>query len=264
MKKIAVAAIVGLFAFGAFATAQVYEMTITIKTTVAQSGKISKLCSDLPAGDVISLYRKQSTVKIKGLFWGCDCETIAEPVKVTSPKETAGYIFWNETTKKVIGSDFSWKLLNRIDKKLKKAEGAWVLGDISDDLFLVGGGFGTVKDSLVKGQCALESVILTPMSGNVAGWLNLPEVVVTKGADEFCWKCKAIEGSDDVMAVAPAWSLCACADGFEQTAASGTWKLKYVSGAAKQWNKVQADASITTVYNFPAYVVTYLKSLDGE
>lgn len=264
MKKIAVAAIAGLFAFGAFAAAQVYEMTITIKTTVSQSGKITKICSDLPEGDSISLYRKQSTVKIKGLFWGCDCETIAEPIKVTSPKETYGYIFWNETTKKVIESDFAWKLLNRVDKKLKKAEGTWVLGDTGDELFLVGGGFGTVKDALAKGQCVLNEVILTPMSGNVAGWLSLPEVVVSKGKDEICWKCEVIEGTDDVVAVAPGWSLCACAEGSEQTTASGTWKLKYVADASKKWAKVQADASIVTVYKFPSYVVTYLKNLDGE
>lgn len=264
MKKIVVSAFCALTAFGAFASAQVYEMTLTLKTTVSQSGKITKLCEELPEGEIVNLYRKQSTVKIKGVFWGCDCETIADPIKVTSPKETYGYVFWNETTKKVIESDFVWKLLNRIDKKLRKAEGTWMLGEEGDDLFLVGGGFGTVKDSLAKGQCVLNEVILTPMSGNVAGWLSLPEIVVSKGRDEVCEKCTVIEGTDDVVAVAPGWSLCACAEGSEQTTASGTWKLKYVAAAAKKWAKVQADASITTVYSFPSYVVSYLKSLDGE
>ena len=135
---------------------------------------------------------------------------------------------------------------------------------MDDDLFLVGGGFGSVKDSLVKGQCVLDEVILTQMSGNVAGWLSLPEVVVSKGQDEVCEKCSVIEGTDDVVAIAPGWSLCACAEGSEQTTASGTWKLKYVAAASKKWAKVQADASITTVYSFPSYVVSYLKSLDSE
>lgn len=264
MKKIAFSVVSVLFAFGAFAAAQVYEMTITVKTTVSQSGKVTKLCDDLPEGETIDLYRKQSTVKIKGVFWGCDCETIADPIKVTSPKETYGYIFWNETTKKVIESDFVWKVLNRIDKKLKKVEGSWVLGDMGDELFLVGSGFGTAKDSLIKGQCMLDEVILTPMSGSVAGWLSLPEVVVSKGKDKICKKCRVIEGTDDVVAVAPGWSLCACAEGVEQTAASGTWKLKYVADASKKWAKVEADASITTVYKFPSYVVSYLTALAGE
>ena len=264
MKKLYGFVAVFLFALGAFAEAQVYEITMSLKTTVSHSGKIAKLCSELPAEVDVDLYRKQSTVKIKGLIWGCDCETIAEPMKVSSPKDPAGYIFWNETTKKVISADFFWKLLNRIDKKLKKAEGTWVLGEMDDELFLVGGGFGTVKDTIPKGTCALAEVILTPMSGNVAGWMSMPEIVVAKGTDDICEKCRVIEGSDEVVAFAPGWSLCGCGEGFEQTTVSGTWKLKYVASAAKKWGKVQADVSITSVYTFPSYVASYLKSLDGE
>ena len=258
MKKLNVFAAAALVAFGAFADAQVYEMTMTLKTTVTKSGKITAVVCETPSPEV-NLYRKQSTVKIKGLFWGCDCETIADPMKVTDPTETFGYIFWNETTHKVIDGDFVWKVLNRIDKKVNKAEGAWTLE--SDDLYLLGGGFGNVKDSVSRSTCTILDTILTPMSGNVAGWMGLPSIVVSKGKEDDCYKCQVIEGTEEVVAFAPGWSLCACDEGSESTAVSGTWKLKYLASAAKKWGKVDASFSITTVYNFPGYVVSYLNSL---
>ena len=260
MKKFSVFSVAVLAASVVFAGAQVYEMTITLKSTVAVSGKITPGVCDTPVQEV-NLYRKQSTVKIKGLFWGCDCETIAEPEFVTSAGATYGYIFWNETAHKVIDGEFAWQLLNRIDKKLKKAEGAWTIGGPDDDVFLVGSGFGTVKDSVTKSSCTIDSVILTPMSGNCAGWLSLPSTVVKKGTTSDCKKCQVVEGTDDVIAFAPGWSLCACAEGSERTAASGTWKLKYVSEAAKKWQKADESLSITKVYSFPAYVKSYIEAL---
>ena len=260
MKKINVLAVAAMVAFGAFADAQVYEMTITIKTTLSKSGKITPIVCDTPTSDV-ELYRKQSTVKIKGLFWGCDCETIAEPEKIQDATATYGYIFWNETTHKVIEADFGWKVLNRIDKKLKKAEGTWSLED--DTINLLGGGFGTIKDAVSKQACMITSTIVTPMSGNVAGWMSSPEVVVTRGTDEVCEKCQVIEGTDDVVAFAPGWSLCACDEGSEYTAVSGSWKLKFVASAAKQWGKVDASVAITSVYSFPSYVASYIKALSN-
>ena len=50
----------------ACADAQVYEMTLTLKTAVTAKGKITPLCSGLPDDDT-GLYRKQGTVRIKGL-----------------------------------------------------------------------------------------------------------------------------------------------------------------------------------------------------
>ena len=260
MKRFNVFVATLMLAFGAFAAAQVYEMTMTVKTTVTKSGKITAVVCDTPSSEV-NLYRKQSTVKIKGLFWGCDCETIANPEKITDPTETFGYIFWNETTHTVIDGEFAWQLLNRIDKKLKKAEGAWTIGSFDDDIFLVGSGFGTVKDTVSKSTCTISSVILSPMSGNCAGWLSLPSTVVKKGTAEDCKKCQVVEGTDDVIAVAPGWSLCACEEGSERTAASDTWKLKYVTAAAKKWQKADASLSITKVYSFPSYVKSYIEAL---
>lgn len=260
MKNLVLFAVVAFLSSAAFAGAQVYEMTITLKSTVAASGKITPVVCDTPVQEV-DLYRKQSTVKIKGLFWGCDCETIAEPTFVTSAEATYGYVFWNETSRKVIEDAFVWHVLNRIDKKLKKAEGAWTIGGTDGETFLAGSGFGTVKDDVSKSTCTIDSVILTPMSGSVAGWLALPSTIVKKGTAEDCKKCEVVEGTDDVIAVAPGWSLCACDEGGEYTAASGTWKLKYVAAAAKKWQKADESLSITKVYAFPSYVKSYIEAL---
>ncbi|MBP5285818.1 MAG: hypothetical protein ILO34_06880 [Kiritimatiellae bacterium] len=260
MKKVLLFAAVAAIASGAFADAQIYEMTITVKTTVSAHGSITPVVCDTPTDDT-GLYRKQSTVKIKGLIWGCDCETIADPIKVEDPTATYGYIFWNETTRRVIDADFSWKTLNRIDKKLNKAEGAWKLADTNESFCLVGGGFGKIKDTLLKSECKILDVVLTPMSGNVAGWMSMPTVVVGKGTDEICKKCEVVAGSDDVVARAPGWSLCYCGEGSEFSAVTGTWKLKYVKAASAKWGKVEATESITKVYSFPSYVASYIESL---
>ena len=83
-----------------FADAQVYEMTLTLKTTLTAKGKITPLCATLPDDDT-GLYRKQGTVRIKGLFWGCDCATIAEPQPV-SDLATGTCIEWRALARAAI------------------------------------------------------------------------------------------------------------------------------------------------------------------
>lgn len=242
----------------AFGDAQVYEMTLTLRTTLTAKGNVTPLCSTLPNDDT-GLYRKQGTVRVKGLFWGCDCMTIGDPIPVTDPYGTYGYVFWDMTTGKILDGDFGWKLLHRINKNLKKTEGAWTL--TGTDFFFTGGGFGTVKDTVDKECCTLENTVITTMSGNLAGWMTLPAVVVSKGKDGVCAKCSLVPGSDDVIAVAPSFSVCECADGSAFTAVSGTWKLKYLSRQSTRWNSAGASDPIWDIYLFPSYVRSYLESL---
>jgi len=260
VQKLATFAATAAMAFGAFAGAQIYEMTITVKSTTAKYGKTEAVVCETPSNET-GLYRKQSTVKLKGLFWGCDCETIASPLPAANATDTYGYIFWNETTREVIAADFSWSTLNRIEKKLNKAEGAWVLANTNNTFTLVGGGFGTVKDSVSKAACTIDETILTPMSGHVAGWMTLKRIVVTGGTPDDCKKCEVVSGTDEVVAVAPGWSLCYCSEDSDFTAVSGTWKLKFLSSQSKKWGKVDASESITNVYSFPSYVVSYINAL---
>ena len=99
-------------------------------------------------------------------------------------------------------------------------------------------------------------------STGVLMWkLTMPSVVVSKGDEEICEKCSLVPGTEDVVAYAPGFSLCECEDGSELTAVSGTWRLKYLATQSSKWKKAASDTSITTIYSFPSYVVSYLNSL---
>ena len=258
IKKFIAASAIAFCASMAMADAQVYEVTMTLKTTVAYKGNTSAIVCSEPSNET-GLYRKQTTVRIKGLIWGCDCTTISEPLKVESPDGTYGYIFWNMTTGKVLDPEFAWTLLNRIDKKLTKVEGAWKMED--DEITLVGGGFGTLKDVVDKECCTIESTVLTTISGNCAGWMKMPFAVVKSGTGEICEKCKVVAGTEDVVAIAPGFSLCECADDSDQTAISGTWRIKFNKSLSDKWNKASSDTPITSIYKFPSYVLNYINKL---
>ncbi len=238
--------------------AQVYEFTLTLKSTIARKGSTSSVVCDSPENDT-GLFRKQGSVRVKGLIWGCGCETIADPVKISDPSATYGYIFWNITTGQVLDGEFAWKILNRIDKTLRKAEGVWMLE--GDSFTLVGGGFGTVKDTVDRECCVIENTVISSMNGNCAGWFTMPSTVVGKGKEEICTKCSMVAGTEDVVAVAPGFSLCDCDEGSELTAVSGTWRLKYSAALTRKWTSAGAFDSITSIYSFPSYVVSYINSL---
>ena len=57
------------------AAAQVYDLTVTAKTTIAQKGKLKKNHPFNPTTDTV-VYRKQGTRKWTGVIWGCECESI--------------------------------------------------------------------------------------------------------------------------------------------------------------------------------------------
>ena len=261
MKKIMIAALL-LMAGGAFAKeAQVYEMTMTIKTTTAKSGKVKPALCEWPNANA---YRKSATIKIKGVIWGCDCETIGEPEPLSNAVATAGYVFWNETTHEIIDSGFGWKLFNRIEKNAKKVEGTWTLATTNGNFCLMGGGIGTIKDeTIVDGDyCDFKQVMISSMSGNVAGWMLPSPVIVQKGSEEVCEKCEVKEGISDVVIRVPGWTVCCkCGEGADWATAWGTWKLKYSPKYSKKWASVSADTKITDVYPaFPSYVRDHILS----
>lgn len=130
MKKLMVLAAVAAAGLSVLADAQLYELQLTMKTTISKSGKVSFVSCDCGGDSLGDMYRKQTTnVKIKGVIWGCDCETIAKPSISTNGSFLAekpyGYIFWNEKTRKPMNLKFKWEFLNRIDKAAKKTEGTW-------------------------------------------------------------------------------------------------------------------------------------------
>jgi hypothetical protein len=262
MKKLMITAAVAAMVGSAFAVgkAQVYDYTATIKTSACRATKLSnKLVSyfnanrilpsawntfGLETGDEIGI-RKQVSVKIAGVIWGCDCVTISLPGwRLLDPDGDGrgylgGYYFWNQQTQRIYNpwrTSFSWNVLNRIDT-MTKCEGSYMLfcSQAGQRIFVFGGGFGTVA----KTGC---DTYIKSMSGNLSGFTLLPP-------DAF--GCVLCGGNNCVVS-----TLCdLCWDifdpGFVDTTAlsavSGTWKLKYNSSATK---RISSTPWISRIYNF--------------
>jgi hypothetical protein len=259
MKKLMIVAAVAAMTGAALADAQVYDVKLTVKTTTCKDGKFTKALENLgwfgglEKGDEVS-YRKQATLTLAGIIWGCDCDAIANPEwRVYGYKKgkysVGGYAFWNATGKEAIALQipfvkFDWAVLNRIDQ-MNTVEGTWMLGDAADGeaLFFLGAGFGTVKNNTKAPQYDCLSYI-SSMKGNFAGFMQGGE-----GGDNGCIFCGTT--AYDCL-VAP---FCVCANAFDSTevsAAYGSWTIKYNSSASKKLKKAWYinDADGVKVVNF--------------
>jgi hypothetical protein len=250
MKKLMIVAAVAAMTGVAVADPQVYDVKLSVKTTACKNGKFTKALEDLgwfaplTKGDPVS-FRKQASLTIAGVIWGCDCDAIEEPYwrdyGVNKKNHTVGgYAFWNATPSVAIPLQipyvkFSWALLNRIDQ-MNTIEGTWMLGDpvVDEALFFLGAGFGKVKNA--ANECASY---ITSMSGNFAGFIQ-----GGVGDDDGCIFCGA-QGWDCLVA-----PFCWCENTPDTTAISaayGSWTLKYNSSASK---KLKTKYYITQVMKF--------------
>ena len=243
--------------------AQVYNLTITVKTTKAERGKLKKGHPFDASTDAV-IYRKQASQKWAGLIWGCDCDSLAGKWKVVNEdaKFVSGCVIW-KTTKPydvIFLGDINWRLLNAIDKSGDKCEGSWTIGDMSEDAptFLTFAGFGTLQTVYTVLPCEDPEInctsYLKSMSGNVAGWMPAP-VYITPGTDAHCYVCGDAEpGEEDTVDVATAWDFCPCEEYADigYTAVSGTWSLKYNATASKKLMK--DGATLIKTVKFPANV----------
>lgn len=248
---------------GVMGNAQVYEFTLTLKSTAGAIGNSSLPCGDC---ETDGSYRKAKTVKIKGVLWGCECKSIVESKRYSSPTED-GCIFWNETAKQVIAADFAWDLLGRIDKRANKVEGSWTISTDNGLVSIRGGGIGTVKDSSVGADCNLSNTVVKAISGSCGGWLPAPIIIAEHGTPGECSYCSITPGTPDVYKMVPSLSLCGgcdlCGDesclalGVEKTTAYGNWKLKLHEKATKA---LLEHDSVLDAYKFPTYVRDYMLS----
>ena len=272
MKKLMIAAACAAMAgsvFAAVGDAQVYDATLTVKTTACKNGKYTKALVNFPVKDANEfgydvndsvMFRKQATRTINGVFWGCDCETIADPAwriytSFTSagvektPHTVGGYAFWDATNSKeyipftIPYVTFEWLILNRIDQ-MTSVEGTWLLRDqaANEAMFFIGAGFGTANNATDECASYIKSI-----SGNFAGYLQY----VAEG-DDGCVFCGT---TDYDCLVAP---FCWCQDIEEDTtyltAAYGTWSIKYNSSNS---NTLKKKKYITEV---PAYAKAPFKA----
>ena len=266
MKKLMIAAATAAMVGGAFAVgeAQVYDFTATIKSGVCRQAKVSRALENYfnhtkanssqynglyAQGDEIGL-RKQTSMKLGGVIWGCDCDTIARPYwgnpRALASRYLSGYMFWNLTANELYVpftwaapttevTTFRWLVLNRIDT-MTKCEGTFVLNARwpSQRLLLQGAGFGTVRGN----GC---DTIVSSISGNITGW---------RFAANEAYGCVFCAANGCVVGL-----ICdSCLEralGMDTrlwTAASGTWKIKYNQTVT---SRLRRNPYISKVYNFP-------------
>ncbi len=266
MKKLIMALTSVLTAGALYADAQFYEMDLTVKTTKTRSGKVNGIACDCRTDNEAeaagNLYRKEGSVKIKGVIWGCDCGTLIKGERFTKKSEPFGYLFWNVTNRKWLNVTLTWQIANRIDKKATKTEVVWMLTSNDPELpfHLIGSGFGTLKDTVTSDPCRLATSRFVQVKGSFAGWMAPDAVVTTKATAEECSWCEKIPGTPEVTAVAKGWSICADCSASDENAGSaayGNWKIKYNASASE---RLESANEVTEAYAFPAYVKS---AMDG-
>jgi len=249
MKKLMIAAATAAVGAGVYAAAldaQVYDFSLTVKSTACKEIKYTRTIAALEGADYKEVkgeklsVRKQGTTKVAGVIWGCDCETIADPQWRTYNNGTTvgGYLFWNvgsDTPFSIYTTTFAWAVFNRIDTG-DKAEGVWGLVNTDADnvVGFFGAGFGKVSGT-GEANCR---VVLSSMSGNFAGF-------ILAGSDAA--GCRFCGGTS-----CTAWQICAnCVVrnpyDLDMTAAYGSWKIKYNKSASK---KLRSTGRLTQSYKF--------------
>lgn len=234
--------VVALLAAAASAEGAVYEIQMTVKSTVMKEGKADNVCGD--AGKIA--YRKESTQKFKGVIWGSACEA------------DSGAVFWNDTCRKPYVADFGWEFLNRIDTSAQRAEGFCTLsiddvtGDDAGRFWLAG--FGAVKDRKADKKSGagvdLSGSYVASFSGSLVGWLYLGKLV--RVIEKDCTRCDSGVSVEEVDV--SAWALCSCdLVNDSRTAAHGSWSMKYNEKASA---RLAEGGDIDDAYSFPKFVQT--------
>jgi len=258
MKKLIVIGAIAASAvgFGAEASylAQVYDVAITMKTGVCKAGKATAATvkyyeaylgkGNAPFDKGMEMgFRSQSTRKITGVIWGCDCETIAFPAwRVYLSRgnyNLGGYAFWDQTANTYFvlpNTRFAWDCLNRITKDFKTVEGAWRLGNNvpRQAMSLTGAGFG--KASIASMPCRS---IVSKISGSFGGF-RLPGLDDLVSDCPYCGvgNCNVRPFCEWCNFWTPARFL---------TAAYGSWSIKFNKSAA---NRLAKNMRITQSYTF--------------
>lgn len=289
MKKLMFAAAVAATASGVFAdsAAQVYDVTLSIKSTAAYMAKNlnhktnPRAVADPETPEDIC-YRKQASFTWKGYVWACDCESIRGLWEVIQEYQIAGFdvktvggtILWDSKNKEIRylgngadisdplsakGAEWGWDFINSIDKKGDKVEGLWNItsdGDPcgNDPMFvLTGAGFGTVKDSFdydkeTKTYSLTCQSYIKSISGNFAGYMPAP-TAESAGSGSGCWFCGTSFTPGATCIPSDAWEWCDC-DNFldiDKTAAYGTWKMAYNSSLSKKLSTSKLDKGVLSI-----------------
>ena len=266
MKKLMIAAAVAAMVGSGFAgdAPQVYDMTITVKTTQCSGKQAKNVCGVLDENDnpVFNLYyRSQVTKKIYGKFWGCGCCTIAAPAVYGDPEQDNGFMFWVDKDA-FHDAEMVWTKLQRVGKTGENVEGIFSLtlsdckidkdtGDIvvSESAWLDGAGYGTAKI-----DCDGEDSYIKSMSGNVVGTWDAASESFTSG-------CKYCGTEANCTAYTFCESCCDTSDDADKAVVFGSFTLKYNSSKTKALDK---GKYIDEAYKFNKYVTAEFACIKAE
>ena len=258
MNKIALSLLVATASAGLFAKdPYVYDVTMKVKTTVAAQGKVATACQLIGGGtnSISSVtYRKQGTVTVKGLIWGCECDTFASTsgFRYIKPSEDGCY-FWNVTDARPLKNGIAtWPVFNRIDKNMKKTEGTMEL--VADGWHLLCGGLGRAEN------VADSAGRLKNLKGSFGGWRLAPTWTYTVYGQP-CTFCDSGTADLTYEEAALAWAMCACASASEKTTAFGTWDIKYNGSLSA---RLRDSTSIVDIYSFPSYVKAAMDAAEAS
>lgn len=275
MKKLMIAAATAAMVGGAFASAQVYEYKLNLKTTTCKEGKATKntywtKIQELEAGEAIS-YRTKASLVLNGLTWGCTCsEALAGYWDTVCGNDNSlfGITFWSKKTDAFLGGGydgtmFAWDFINRIGKKANEVEFSVNLIPNEDctacedtstgnevtpaqlavfDLKLAGMGTLTDKFTTIDDETTDCDSIIKSANGSVAGYISPDDgITVCNYCEEYDVPCEVFSFCEDCCDHT--------ADNFapdaEKTVAFGTFTMKYNKSAAA---KLAKTSKISTAY----------------
>ena len=228
MKKLMIAAAVAAISAGAYATdcqpdtpdteaAQAYKFKLSGKTTVGAAGKVTVngggVCTPATTNAACVL-RVPGKVKIEGWMLACDnvCTTLADSTGFTE------YAFWATKPEKASITDgaIAFETLQVMGKKSKDAE---AIGTFTGTLFEIEA--QTIEVTLAgQGKFDQKTGLYKSLSGNFAGKMSPSYYVTSTGCvPTTVFMC------DDLSTCVPD----------QDTAAFGTWSLKYSKSDAKKY-----------------------------
>ncbi len=272
MKKVMIAAAIAAVAAGAFADepcglgddvacAEVYDVTMTIKTTYCKllytPAKQDK-CG-LNTEEICDCYREPVVIKVGGVIWSCAC-TCEDGIEGSTLSQAPdgrwnldygeGFVdsqlFWLAKQKTILEDVMTFTHLYRIGKDNKKVEASGTFGPLTF------AGFG--KFAMTK---AGRGVVYS-LSGGLAGlWKATPDCTLP-----FSWQTGS--APEELNYCLP-YSICpvlnpAVEDDVTVTAAYGLFQLKYndkkskalAKGRAAMYGKVVPKAvfkyNVTTAF----------------
>lgn len=261
-----IAAAAAALTSGAFAVqAQVYEMTLTAKTTTCASAKASNgwltTIAGYEKGDEI-LYRKQTSRKLVAVLWGCSCDEVfgadgewgeTDGVeRADGSKPYYGSVLFDKKAGELVGeydsSGVTFTVLNRIGKKANEVEMSWDMV-VDEDGLITGAGFGKIKDINLSANGDDCDSVISSAKGTFAGFAPADSLIAIDSSCPYC-----VEG--DELTCSP-WVYCECVDLTDEdnTILFGNWSLKYNSSASK---KLSSSTYITSSYKFPKNVAAVL------